>query len=104
MALDIVAWHDRTSADHQIQLNTGRASGDSTISLCVYGDRNDPRYAAAMVKRATQTQELQFLGLSGADLQAAFNAMAALGWGPEMISGTGPTNNPLFAACFVPGS
>ena len=104
MALDIVAWHDRTSADHQIQLNTARASGYSTISLCVYGDRNDPRYAAAMVKRATQTQELQFLGLSGADLQAAFNAMATLGWGPEMISGTGPTNNPLFAACFVPGS
>lgn len=27
------------------------AEGYRTISLCVYGDRNDPRYAAVMVKR-----------------------------------------------------
>ena len=104
MALDILAWHDRTSADHQTQLNNARAAGYRTISLCVYGDRNDPRYAAAMVKRSTQTPEQQFISLSAADLQAKFNSMATQGFGPLIISGTGPTNNPLFAACFVPSA
>ena len=52
MALDIVAWHDRTSSDHQTQYNNARAAGYSTVSLCVYGDPGNPLYAAAMVKRA----------------------------------------------------
>ena len=104
MALDIVAWHDRTSADHQTQMNNARMAGYSTISLCVYGDPSAPLYAAAMVKRATQGPEQEFLNLSGATLQSTFNAMAAQGWGPLIISGTGPTNSPLFAAVFTPVS
>lgn len=60
MALDIVAWHDRTLTDHLTQLNNARTAGYSTISLCIYGDRTDPRYAVTMVKRATQTIEHHF--------------------------------------------
>jgi len=101
MALDIVAWHDRTSADHQIQLNNAAAAGYRTISLCVYGDRNDPRYAASMVKRAVVVAEQQFFGMDAATWQAKFNSMAAQGWGPEIVTATGPANNPLFAACFI---
>lgn len=101
MALDIVAWHDRTSADHQVQLNNAAAAGYRTISLCVYGDRNDPRYAAAMIKRAALVGEQQFFGLDAAAWQAKFNAMAAQGWGPEILTATGPANNPLFAVCFI---
>lgn len=104
MALDIVAWHDRTTADHQTQMNNARTAGYSTISLCVYGDPSAPLYAAAMVKRATQGPEQEFLNLSGVTLQSTFNTMAAQGWGPLIISGTGPTNNPLFAAVFAPVS
>lgn len=104
MALDIVAWHDRTTADHQTQYNNARASGYSTVSLCVYGAQNDPRYAAAMVKRVGQAAEQQFLNLSGASLQSTFNTMAAQGFGPEIITGTGSTSNPLFAAIFTPMS
>ncbi len=103
MALDIVAWHDRTAADHQTQLSKARGAGYSTLSLCIYDDRNNPLFAASMVKRAPQTQEQQFIGLSGADLQTRFNQLAAQGWGPEIITATGPTNNPVFAAVFVPG-
>lgn len=103
MALDIVAWHDRTLTDHLTQINNARTAGYSTISLCIYGDRNDPRYAVAMVKRAMQTVEHHFPELTGQQLQTTFNSMAAQGCGPEMISGTGPTNNPLFTAVFVPG-
>jgi CubicO group peptidase (beta-lactamase class C family) len=102
MALDIVAWHDRTSADHQTQYNNARAAGYSTISLCVYGDPRDPRFASSMVRRATQAQEQQFLALNFATLQSTFNTMAGKGWGPLIITATGPTSNPLFAACFTP--
>ena len=101
MALDIVAWHDRNTADHQIQLNQAAAAGYRTISLSVYGDRNDPRYAAAMVKRAVLVGEQQFFGLGAADWQTKFNPMAGQGWGPEILTATGPTNNPVFAACFI---
>ena len=64
MALDIVAWHDRTAQDHQVQLNNAWAAGYRTLSLCVYGDRNDPRYAASMVKRAVVVPEQQFIGMN----------------------------------------
>lgn len=103
MALDIVAWHDRTTADHQIRLNQAAAAGYRTISLSVYGDRNDPRYAAAMVKRATLVGERQFFGLDAAAWQAKFTEMAVQGWGPAIVTATGPAGNPVFAACFVEG-
>jgi CubicO group peptidase (beta-lactamase class C family) len=103
MALDIVAWHDRTSTDYLNQLNSARTSGYSTVSMCVYGDRNAPLYAAALVRRATQAQEQTFLSLNSQTLSATINSMAQQGWGPKIISATGPTNNPLFAAVFGPG-
>jgi CubicO group peptidase (beta-lactamase class C family) len=103
MALDIVAWHDRPSSDYVTQLNNARAQGYSTISMCVYGDRTAPLYAASMVRRATQAQEQTFLSLNGADLDATINSMAQQGWGAKIISAIGPTNNPLFAAVFGPG-
>ena len=101
MALDIVAWHDRSAADHQTQYNNARAAGYSTLSLCVYGDPGSPLYAASMVKRATQTAEQHFPSLTGTTLQTTFNTMAAQGWGPEIMTGTGPTNNPLYATVFI---
>jgi len=101
MALDILAWHDRTAQDHQTQLNNALFEGYRTLSLCVYGDRNDPRYAASMVKRATVVAEQQFIGMSMTDWVTKFNAMAAQGWGPTILTGTGPANNPLFAAVFA---
>ena len=70
MALDIVAWHDRTNADHKTQMSNARAAGYSTLSMCVYGDPGDPRYAVAMVKRVTQTAEQMVLGLSAVAMQA----------------------------------
>lgn len=69
--------------------------------MCIYGDPSDPRYAAAMVKRATQAPEQMFPGLDGAGVQTTFDNMAAKGRGPEIMTGTGPTNSPLFAAVFT---
>ena len=101
MALDIIAWHNRTSADHQTQYNNARAAGYSTASLCIYGAPFIPLYAAVMVKRATQAPEQMFIGLDAAGMQSTFDSMAAQGWGPEIMTGTGSSNLPLFAAVFT---
>lgn len=102
MALDIIAWHDRNSANHQQMLTTWAAKGYRTLSLTVYGERNDPRYASVMVKRPVVLATEQHFGLSTAQFQAKFNEMAAKGWGPYLLSATGPANDPLIAACFTP--
>jgi CubicO group peptidase (beta-lactamase class C family) len=101
MALDILAWHDRTTPDHQTQMNNARAAGYSTLSMCLYGAANDPRYAVSMVKRATQTAEQMFLGMTFAGFQTKFDQMAAQGWGPLLVTATGPTNSAVFSAIFI---
>jgi CubicO group peptidase (beta-lactamase class C family) len=98
MALDTVGWHDRTTANHQQQLNTWAAKGYRTISLSVYGDRNDPRYAAVMIKRAHLVAEKQHFGMDAATYQAMFDDLAKQGFGPLIVTATGPGDNPLFAA------
>ena len=100
MALDTVGWHDRTTADHQQQLNDWAAKGYRTISLSVYGDRDDPRYAAVMIKRAQLVAEKQHFGMDAATFQSTFNSMAKQGFGPLIVTAAGPANNPLFAACW----
>lgn len=102
MSLDIVAWHDRTGADHTAQLNTNAKLGYRTLSLCVYDNPANPLYAAVMIKRPTLIAEQQLIGLSGAAFQNEFNQMAAKGWGPTIITATGPANNASFAVCFSP--
>ena len=103
MALDIIAWHNRTPDDHMTQYNYARSAGYSTLSVCVYGGGLFPiLYAAVMVKRPTVASEQHLIGLDAAGLQSTFDSMAAQNWGPEMMTGTGPAASPLFAAVFVP--
>jgi hypothetical protein len=104
VALDILAWHDRTTSDHQTQWTNARAAGYSTLSMCLYGDAGDPRFAVSMVRRATQAQEELFLNLTEAMVQSTFNLMAGKGWGPQIITATGSTGSPVFAALFSPAS
>ena len=103
MALDIVAWHDRTTTDHQAQVNTAAAIGFRTLALSIYGDRHDPRYASVMIRRASLVGERQFVNLDAAQFQALFNQQAAQGWGPEILACTGPTSDPLFSVSFIEG-
>lgn len=104
MALDIVAWFGRTEAAHRAQTDAAVSVGYNTISLSVYGDRTAPaQYAAAMVKRPSSVPERQRLGLSRSSFQAAFTSMTSIGWSPNLVSATGPSWNPLFAASFVMG-
>jgi hypothetical protein len=94
-----VGWHDRTTADHQQQLNTWAARGYRTISLSVYGPR--PRRSAL---RGGDDQAGPADGREAAlrngrcYLQATFDAMAKQGFGLLIVTATGSGNNPLFAA------
>lgn len=102
MALDIIAWHDRDTAGHKQQFDSSTAKGYRTLSLCIYGERNNPRYAAVMIKRPVAQVEQHFFGLTASQYQAKFNEMAAKGLGPYLVSATGPTADPLFAVSFMP--
>jgi CubicO group peptidase (beta-lactamase class C family) len=102
MSIDFVAWHDRTTANHKEMLDQSAAAGYRTISLCVYGDRHDPRYASVMTKKHPTPATRQFFGLTLAGFQSKFDEMAKEGWGPYLVTATGPRNDPVVAAVFTP--
>ena len=102
MALNIVAWHDRTGTDHQQLRDKHSAQGFRTLSLSIYGERNDPRYASVMIKRDRIIATRQFMAMDAATWQKTFNEMAAQKMGPYIVSATGPGNDPLIAAVFRP--
>src|SRR5215217_69579 len=99
-AQNLVAWHDRTTADHIDQRDKFAALGLRPLSLSVYGSPADPRYAAVMVKRPTIIATKSFVGLSQADYQTTFEEIAKQGFGPFIITATGPGNGALFAGSF----
>ena len=100
MTLNIVAWHDRTTANHKELVDQSAAQGFRTLSLCIYGERNDPRYAAVMIKRPTVIAEKQFFGQTATQFQQTFKEMSAQGWAPYILTATGSANDPLIAASF----
>jgi CubicO group peptidase (beta-lactamase class C family) len=93
----MVATHDRSHADYQSQWNTLVPQGYRPISLCVYGDRAAPLYAAVWIQRSGPP----FAGIHGAtaaQFQSFFDTWAAQGYSPVLLTATGPANNPVFAA------
>jgi len=98
-----VAYHDRTSADHQAQFDNLYPQGWRMISLSVYGARGDERYAAVWVDTPGPSWSAVH-GLDAAGYQAAFDSNVAAGYVPELFSATGPANNPVFAGTFVQSS
>lgn len=100
--LDIVAWHNRTTADHQTQLNTYAAKGYRTLSLSIYDLTSNSLYACVMIKRPVLIAERQFFGLTAAAFQKTFDDMSTARMGPHIVSATGSGSAPLFAASFIP--
>ena len=97
--MNFVAYHDRTSADHQAHFNDLFVRGFRMISLSVYGNRGDERYAAIWVERPGPDWSAVH-GVDGAGYQAAFNSAAAAGFRPVLLAATGPANDPVFAGTF----
>ena len=97
-----MAYHDRTSADHQAHFDDLFPKGYRMTSLSVYGARGDERYAAVWVKRPGPDWSAVH-GVNGAGYQAAFDNAVALGFKPVLLAATGPANDPVFAGTFVQG-
>ena len=69
------------------------------ISLSVYGDPADARYAAVWVKRQGAAW-VAVHGVDSAGYQSFFNNWTAKGFVPVLVSATGASGNAIFAAVF----
>lgn len=100
------AYHGVTSTQHQTHFNNLSAQGFRMISLSVYGDPGDARYAAVWVQRAGAAW-VAVHGVNSEGYQSFFNNWTAKGFVPTLVSATGTAGNAVFAAVFeqgIPGS
>jgi CubicO group peptidase (beta-lactamase class C family) len=96
MTIQFMATHDRTHADYQNQWNTLVPQGFRPISLSVYGSPASPLYAAVWVVGDSPP----FAGIHGAtaaQFQGFFDKWASQGYGPTILTATGPAADPVFA-------
>ena len=97
--MDFVAYHDRTSADHQAHFDDLFPKGWRITSLSVYGARGDERYAAVWVNR-TGPDWSAVHGVNSAGYVSAFDNAVAAGFRPVLLAATGPATDPVFAGTF----
>lgn len=96
------AYHGVTAAQHQTNFNKFSAQGYRMVSLSVYGDPSDARYAAVWVQRSGPAWVAAH-GIDAAGYQAFFNNWTSKGFVPVLISVTGEFNNAIFAAVLEQG-
>lgn len=96
------AYHGVTSTQHQTHFNNLSAQGFRMISLSVYGDPGDARYAAVWVQRAGSAW-VAVHGVNSEGYQSFFNNWTAKGFVPTLVSATGTAGNAVFAAVFEQG-
>ena len=93
------AYHGVTGAQHQTNFNSLSAQGFRMISLSVYGDPGDARYAAVWVQRSGPAW-VAVHGVDSAGYQSFFNNWTAKGYVLVLVSATGTSSNAIFAAVF----
>jgi hypothetical protein len=96
------AYHGVTGNQHQQNFDSLSAQGFRMISLSVYGDPSDARYAAVWVQRQG-TAWVAVHGVDSAGYQSFFNNWTAKGFVPVIVSATGGSSNAIFAAVFEQG-
>ena len=96
------AYHGVTGAQHQSNFNNLTAQGYRMISLSVYGDPNDARYAAVWVQRGGPGW-VAVHGVDAAGYQSFFDNWTAKGFVPVLVSATGTASHATFAAVFEQG-
>jgi hypothetical protein len=96
------AYHGVTGAQHQANFNRLSGHGYRMISLSVYGEPADARYAAVWVQRQGAAW-VAVHGVDGAGYQSFFDMWTARGYVPVLVSATGAVNNAVFAAVFEQG-
>lgn len=91
------AYHGVTANQHQENFNRLSTKGYRIISLSVYGDPGNARYAAVWVQRSGAAW-VAVHGVDSAGYQAFFNTWSAKGYALSLISATGSATNAVFAA------
>ena len=99
---NVVAWHDRNVDEHNSLVDEWAKKSFRTLSLTIYGSTQEPIYAAVMVKRLVVVASKQFGPLNQADMQETFDEMVDQGWGPYILTSTGPKSSAVFAGVFTP--
>ncbi len=99
-ASNLVAWHDHNSAQHSAKRDDFAEKGFRPLSISIYGTTAKPLYAAVMVKRSNVIATKSFIDKTQAEFQTVFDDMASQGFGPFLITATGPKNSAKFAASF----
>jgi hypothetical protein len=102
MSPQFAAYHGVTSSGHQSQFNSLASHGYRLISLSVYGDPTDARYAAVWINRSGPGW-VAIHGTNSAGYQDFFNKQTAQGFAPVLVTATGPVSNAVFAAVFEHG-
>jgi hypothetical protein len=100
--LQFIAYHDLTSSQHQVRVNTLAPQGFRPISLNVSGDPADARYAAVWVHRDGPAW-VAVHDLTAEQYQARFDQLTAQGFAPTLLSATGAVERATFAALFEQG-
>jgi CubicO group peptidase (beta-lactamase class C family) len=98
------AWHGKTLDEHVNLRNAAAKQGYRFASLSVHGETSSPRYTAVMIKRAQVVAQRDWPLMTASEFQQRFNEQAAQGYGPVILTATGPASNPRFAAVFEPMS
>jgi CubicO group peptidase (beta-lactamase class C family) len=96
------AYHGLTGAQHQTKFNSLSTQGFRMISLSVYGNPGDARYAAVWIQRPGPGWRAVH-GVDSAGYQSFFNNATAQGYVPVLVSATGTSSNAIFAAVFEQG-
>ncbi len=101
---NVTAWHNHTQSQHSTKRDEYSAKGFRTLSLSIYGSVQNPLFAAVMVKRPILVATKQFGPTNQSGIQQSFDDMAAQGFGPYILSATGPANSAVFVGVFTPMS
>lgn len=99
-ASNLVAWHDRTTAQHCALRDQWAGKGFRPLALTLYGTPAAPRYAAVMVKRPAVIATRSFVDQDFNGFQKTFEDQTKDGFGPFMIAATGPRGMAVFASSF----
>jgi CubicO group peptidase (beta-lactamase class C family) len=94
-----VAYHGKTASEHQAQFNSLVSQGFRIISLSVYGDEDNPRYAAVWVQKGGPAW-VAFHGKTGDQYQEFFNTQTAKGFRPVIITASGSGSDIVYAGVF----
>jgi hypothetical protein len=91
-----VAYHNYSSSASAAKARSLMKQGYRPISFSVSNAAN-PRYAGVWVKDPG-SQFAIYQDMSASGYQRRFNALRAKGFGPAVVSATGPARHPVFAA------